>query len=400
MNEGPSSSTRSEEEEGLSPYPTPTPGRPTPTPSGFPLGKPSIEQVPNRPPPLAEGGRDNNHIKNSQCEGRGPQRHFDPPPGINPFANYPLYHVIRSGTDTKLGDMNAIKVNRDLERLLGSTDLDITDLRDGSLLIKVGSLAQSKALEGLKSLANSKVTATPHEKLNSSQGTVVAYKARYLGVKEILQDLQEHKFPVTDVYRFPPTREDPNSPNPRLLITFSTPYPPSQIKIAYYRQLGVRLFVPRPRRCLGCQRFGHPQKYCRTKKRICEKCGANSHPRKECKPPHFCINCNGEHSAASRKCPKYEFEQEVLRVRTEQKKSDRDARILVKEYMEDKGETKGNAYSSQNNKRKRDKTMNYAGAVKSAASTQSNGTTAASPPKNKNKNANANPVELCQQSQG
>src|SRR5678816_2378432 len=43
--------------------------------------------------------------------------------------------------------------------------------------------------------------------------------------------LQSDTIPVTNVYRFHPHKETPAMSNPRLLLTFSVPFPPTRVKI-------------------------------------------------------------------------------------------------------------------------------------------------------------------------
>ena len=77
-----------------------------------------------------------------------------------------------------------------------------------------------------------------------------------------------------------------------------------------------------PLRCFKCNRFGHSSEKCRGKER-CAKCG-KEHNTSSCS----CItnviamksaNCNGNHSAASKICPKYLREAQVLKYQTEKK---------------------------------------------------------------------------------
>src|SRR5678816_4198375 len=86
----------------------------------------------------------------------------------------------------------------------------------------------------------------------------------------ILEHFTKRHIPVTNVYRFPPHKETPTVSNPCLLLTFSVPFPPTRVKIGFTVHL-VRPYIPHPRRCFKCHKFGHPQKYCRSPQFICPK---------------------------------------------------------------------------------------------------------------------------------
>src|SRR5215469_6528542 len=100
---------------------------------------------------------------------------------------------------------------------------------------------------------------------------------------------------VTQVYRFPTRRNTEETSNPRLLLTFSTPFPPTAIRLGFTR-CSVRTYVPSPRRCFRCQAFGHPLKYGRAPSSRCPNCGSSSHD--SCSDPSSCPNCHGPHPAS------------------------------------------------------------------------------------------------------
>lgn len=70
----------------------------------------------------------------------------------------------------------------------------------------------------------------------------------------------------------------------------------------------VAIFFPTLRQCFKCLRFGHVEKFCRSKFDRCNRC-ANRHPERECKiidesdPNSRCVNCDGNHWAFNNICP-------------------------------------------------------------------------------------------------
>ena len=94
------------------------------------------------------------------------------------------------------------------------------------------------------------------------------------------------------------------------VLTFSNPRPPTRIRIEYL-ELDVRPFVPNPMRCFGCHRYGHTKTHCR-RKAACPRCGKEDHLEENCSSTPRCLNCQGEHPAYSKDCPKWKEEKAIL----------------------------------------------------------------------------------------
>ena len=90
----------------------------------------------------------------------------------------------------------------------------------------------------------------------------------------------------------------------------------------------VRVYVPAPMRCAGCNRYGHKISVCRLPK-ACARC-SGAHDFTDC--PNIgdpngikCVNCKGAHSAAYRGCPKYVEVSKALEISAKDRISYRDA---------------------------------------------------------------------------
>lgn len=86
---------------------------------------------------------------------------------------------------------------------------------------------------------------------------------------------------------------------------------PQSVKVEYLH-CQVRPYIPKPRCCFKCQRFGHNSQTCRGKP-TCPKCAesertSNQHCYKVC-----CVNCNGSHPSHSRSCPHWQEEKETAK---------------------------------------------------------------------------------------
>ena len=203
-------------------------------------------------------------------------------------------------------------------------DMPVSRQRDGSLLVRTMTASQSAALEELTSLAGHSVSSAPHSSLNTSKGTVYAPEFLHYAAEDLTRELAPHG--ATAVHRLKDRREDVLVDSPRLLLTFGSTQPPSSVKAGYVR-LGLRLFIPTPRRCFTCQRFGHPAKYCRSKLSICVNCAEPAHGPACDAPPRY-FHCNGPHTAASPNCPEY-LREEILAIRKREKVSAKDAGACV-----------------------------------------------------------------------
>ena len=120
------------------------------------------------------------------------------------------------------------------------------------------------------------------------------------------------------------------SPLPNLILTFDSTTLPDMLEAAWFRYK-VKQFIPRPRRCFYCQRFGHVLESCRLKsegkKAICVNCGEAEHGR--CQNVSKCIHCGGNHPSSSNGCDIYIFENEVQATRVAERVTFAEARRLV-----------------------------------------------------------------------
>jgi len=120
-------------------------------------------------------------------------------------------------------------------------------------------------------------------------------------------------------------------PTHRYIITFNKPDLPESIKITSWHFELLEAYLPKPMRCLACQRVGHTKKHCRRPETTCSQCAEDRHVSRQCsiQPPR-CVNCGGEHNAMSNKCPHYLYKSEVLATMTVNKYPTMKLQILSK----------------------------------------------------------------------
>ncbi|GBN64206.1 hypothetical protein AVEN_214804-1 [Araneus ventricosus] len=156
---------------------------------------------------------------------------------------------------------------------------------------------------------------------------------------DILECLKDQK--VIAVRRITIKRNNQNFPTKHVILTFNTPILPKSVKIAYMN-CPVRHFIPNPLRCFKCQRFGHTITACRSKQ-ICARCSLPDHGSNNCSSTTpKCYNCNGDHPAFFRSCPRYKQEKEILTVKITKNISFPEARKIVN----DRTPKPGISYSS------------------------------------------------------
>ena len=194
----------------------------------------------------------------------------------------------------------------------------IEDIRDGkgSLCVECPTKSVSDALLGRDGtiFVDRKIKVTPHRSKNFCKGVIFCRRLSKLSEDTILKGLKSQG--VVGVKRF--GKGDTTEQGHTYLLTFAIPTLPETVNIGYFRTK-VKMYIPQPRRCFKCQKFGHVASRCRNKA-ICKHCGHEAHDN-ECSQPLSCPNCKGGHGPRSKKCPKYIEEQTISKIKTERKVS-------------------------------------------------------------------------------
>ena len=244
------------------------------------------------------------------------------------------FYVLESTEkDKTMHDVSEFILDREItEKCMGEPE-SCSILYNGTMLIKSRNTTQSEKIERIEHLNGMKVKVKPHERLNTSKGTVLAQKWDMHTTEELVGFL--NKDGVIDVKKLR-SRPDKKFKGERYLLTFNRMTPPEKIK-GGLRMLEVREFIPSPRRCYNCQGFGHMGTHCRRTQAVCVKCASYVHVGRDesCTHRTQCINCRGEHSASDRECPIYQKEKEIITIVTKEKISFREARKRVKRGFPD-----------------------------------------------------------------
>lgn len=169
----------------------------------------------------------------------------------------------------------------------------------GDLLLELKDHVQYQRLRNLTAFGDQPIIITPHRTLNTVKGVVSDGDLIDLSDEELLTGWKDEN--VIQVQRITIRRDNKEIPTKHVILTFGCTTLPSEI-VTGYMKLPVRPYIPNPRRCFKCQRFGHGSQNCQGQL-TCAKCGTTGHSADdECTSEFHCANCDGDHPAYSRSC--------------------------------------------------------------------------------------------------
>ena len=136
-------------------------------------------------------------------------------------------------------------------------------------------------IKAKKKIHNIDIKAYPHERLNTSKGVIRNGELSLCSITEIKNELKKQN--VIDVKRITIKKQNEIIETNTYVLTFNNPKPPLEMKIGY-TVVKVETYIPNPRRCHNCQKYGHLKEHC-TRKQVCVKCGEQepNHIEESCK---------------------------------------------------------------------------------------------------------------------
>ncbi|GBN76309.1 hypothetical protein AVEN_130959-1 [Araneus ventricosus] len=251
---------------------------------------------------------------------------------------FPKFFVI-SSDKSSLKFVSPIVIYKTITGLIGEVS-NIKKLNNGHLLIEVKNKQQSENIAQIKQIGEFQVNVAVHRSLNHSRGVISEREFQRDLEDDILDCLKDQK--VIAVRRITIKRNNQILPTKHLILTFNTPTLPKSVKITYIN-CPVKPYIPDPLRCFKCQKFGHTITACRGDKEICARCSLPDHNSKNCSSTTAkCYNCEGDHPAYFRSCPRYKEEKEIQTVKITKNVSFPEARKIVN----DRTPKPGLSYSS------------------------------------------------------
>ena len=182
------------------------------------------------------------------------------------FARYHVVHSLKSEKPVRA--ISPFLVAKSLTDSIGP-GYKATKMASGDLLLEVRDKLQHDKLASLKVFGDTPITVTPHRSLNTVRGVVSEIDFIDLTEGELLEGWQEQN--VTEVRRIKIRRENNEIPTKHLIVTFASSTLPEFLESGYTKTR-VRPYIPNPRRCFKCQKYGHGSQTCRGHL-TCAKCG-------------------------------------------------------------------------------------------------------------------------------
>ncbi|CAN7982568.1 unnamed protein product [Ixodes hexagonus] len=230
-----------------------------------------------------------------------------------PPSRFPKFLVVHSEGDKQLSQMSPFLVAKVLESAVGK-NYKAKKMNSGDLLVEVETNQQSTALLALTSVSGYDVSVSPHRTLNCIQGVISEDDLLDSSDSEIVEGLSDQG--VTAARRITMRRDGKELKTRHVVLTFQSTVLPEAVRAGYLR-CRVRPYVPNPRRCFKCQRFGHGSQSCRGKA-TCAKCSKTDHETDACTNDPRCINCSEPHPAYSRSCKTWKDEKEILTLKVKE----------------------------------------------------------------------------------
>ena len=254
--------------------------------------------------------------KGNNRKGNNVVRGYEVMPGVFEPTNYDRFLSLKFDDDKRAQDLDMFNIEKEIVNACGR-EPNILFQHDGSLLIEVSSLEESLKLQALNTLDGTSTKCSPHKSLNQCRGVIRSTLLMKYSEERLLKEFENQN--VVEVKQMKKYIAGVLTPLPTYIVTFNLVRLPPKLKAAWLR-LHVRPYVPAPRRCFFCQKFGHVSNGCRRKlkgeKRTCDNCGQDDHG--ECSRPSLCINCGENHPASSKTCERFVLEREIQAVRAKE----------------------------------------------------------------------------------
>ncbi|XP_069183005.1 uncharacterized protein [Procambarus clarkii] len=224
--------------------------------------------------------------------------------------------------------------------LIDSVDASITfnPTRLGTRVVAAPSQDAASRLAALSCLGETPVRVSKNVQLNASVGTILLPPHVATGVRDLrdchddirhILAAQGHSILQVDTFTRPP-RGSRRQPLRVVKITFDGRTLPPSVILAGAR-CSVQEYIPSPRLCNKCWRFGHGALRCSGTVSLCPLCGGEGHSKSECASPQArCLNCGEAHPTFSRACVHYKLEAAVLNLKHRERLSFPEARRQVR----------------------------------------------------------------------
>ena len=202
-------------------------------------------------------------------------------------------------------DLNQFVLKKAVDGMANGEPKKCKYLKSGKVFTEVDTKHQSRNLLRTTMLLNYlPVKVSPHRYLNATKFVIQCRELNNMEEDEIAKELRPQG--ITAVKRIS-VRHD------LYCLTINGQTFPEKISVGYLK-VKTKPYIPNTQRCFQCHQFGHMKTSCKGKA-VCAGCGEQGHSFEDCTNEPKCINCEGNHYATSRDCPKWELEKEIIKLK-------------------------------------------------------------------------------------
>jgi len=150
--------------------------------------------------------------------------------------------------------------------------------------------------------------------MNFTKGVIKTSDLKDMSQQEIIANM--HSQDVIDCKRISFVRDFKTIDTNTYILTFNHLQLPSTFHLGYLR-VREEQYIPRPLICTKCQKFGHHHSRCGGTVSVCYRCSVSHSQETSCAldAPLKCVSCFGDHPSSSKQCPKYQQEQEIIKLK-------------------------------------------------------------------------------------
>lgn len=203
-------------------------------------------------------------------------------------------------------------VGKSIHDLVGDIEDARTEANGTKYVLRVRDAVQAKKLLNMKELFDdTAVKVELHPILNKRRCVISCREIQEETDEEVLKWMANER--VVGIKRITRMVEGKKVNTPTIILTLNGTSVPDYIKVGALR-VKTRIYIPDPMICYKCYAYGHTKFRCKEAAR-CRNCSNIHDTQEECQAAPFCLHCKGNHGPASRTCPTYALEKEIVRLR-------------------------------------------------------------------------------------
>lgn len=267
------------------------------------------------PPP----GNDSS-FDNLTCSQRVDGSHIGPtlPPYMDKEGTHGELMILRlRGVENRPLPTAPFLIRKSIQSFLGvKIEGAFPETNGSSYALKVRNSRQFQRLLEMKALVDgTPVEVIEHPILNTVRCVVSCRDAVNMSESDLNDELADQG--IREVRRITRKVGNERVNTPALILSFSGTRYPEFVDFGYVR-CRTRPYYPAPMQCFNCWAFGHTKTRCKAEKQVCGTC-SGQHPIVEntkCQEQTFCCNYQvNVHAVSDRRCPAYQKENEIQRIK-------------------------------------------------------------------------------------